>query len=146
MKRLAVALSAFALFIAGCTGSAGTSGSPAVSIAVPSNLASHAIAGASAAIDQLCDDQDPASLSMVAAELDKVDSSTTDTSDIETRLGTLKTNLQDAEMDTTATPLRDAASTAVTQLQTSIKDPKTRQDAAKKAAEALRAVDSQVCK
>ena len=146
MKRLAVALSAFALFIAGCTGSAGTSGSPAVSIAVPSNLASHAIAGASAAIDQLCDDQDPASLSMVAAELDKVDSSTTDTSAIEARLATLKTNLDNAEVGATATPLRQAAVTAVTQLRTAIKDPNTREQSAKAAADTLRKLDDTACK
>jgi hypothetical protein len=145
MKRLTVATGAVALFIAACSGTASTAPSLPASIAVPSNLASQAMAGASAAIDKLCNDKEPASLSNVAGDLEKVGTNT-DTSDLEGRLGTLLTNLKQLQADPGTKPLGDSAATAITQAQSSLKDPKTRQDAAKRAAGSLRSVDVAVCK
>jgi hypothetical protein len=145
MKRLLVAICALVFLLPACSGTATPSipslAIPSIavpSVAIPSNLAS-------AAIGQLCDVQSPASLSTIAADLDKVDPNT-NTTDIESKLGTLVTALQGAQVTDTTKPARDAAVTAVTQLQTKIKDPATRQDAAKKAAEAIRALSTALCK
>ena len=147
MKRIAVAIAGFLFIFAAC-GTAAPSvpgvGSIAIpSVAIPSGANASALA--SAAIGQLCSKDGPAGLSTIAGELDKVDANT-DTTPIEAKLGALLVGLQQLPVSGTAAPLRDAAGTAVLQLQTSIKDSSKRQDAAKKAAGALRIVETAVCK
>ena len=147
MKRLTLAIAGLLIVLAGC-GTAAPSvpgvGSIAIpSVAIPSGANASALA--SAAVTQLCSKDGPAGLSTIAGELDKVDAST-DTSAVEAKLGALLVGLQQLPVSGTATPLRDAAGTAILQLQTSIKDPAKRQDAAKKASAALRIVETAVCK
>jgi hypothetical protein len=143
MKRLSVALCALVLVLAGCIGTAIGSLVPSVPpVALPSSIPSNL---ASVAVDALCTDSNPASLASIAGELDKVGADT-DTTAIESKLGALVTGLQGMQVSDAAKPIRDAAVTAVIQLQTSIKDPAKRQDAAKKAADAIRAAKPAICK
>ena len=137
MKRLSVALSALVFMLAACAGTATSSLPPIPSGVTPSSVAS-------AAADQLCNAQNPASLSTIAGQLDTV-VGTTDTTAIEASLGTLLANLQSSTVSDSAKPARDAAVAAVTQLQISIKDPAAREAAAKQAATALRALATAVC-
>jgi hypothetical protein len=137
MKRPSVALSALVFVLAACAGTATSSLPPIPSGVTPSSIAS-------AAADQLCNAQNPASLSTIAGQLDTV-VGTTDTTAIESNLGPLLANLQSSTVSATAIPARDAAVAAVTQLQTSIKDPAAREAAAKQAAQALRALATAIC-
>lgn len=137
MKRLTVALSALVFMLAACAGTATSSLPPIPSGVTPSSLAS-------AASDQLCSPSSPASLSTIAGQLDTVVANT-DTTAIEANLATLLANLQSSTVNDTAKPARDAAVAAVTQLQTSIKDPAAREAAAKSAAQALRALATAIC-
>ncbi len=149
MKRLTVAIAGLLLVLAACgtaapsVPGAGSGANAHPSVAIPSGANPSALA--SAAIGQLCSKDGPAGLSTIAGELDKVGAST-DTGPVEAKLGALLVGLQQLPVSGAATALRDAAGTAVLQLQTSIKDPAKRQDAAKKAAAALRVVESTVCK
>ncbi len=137
MKRLPVALSALVFLLAARAGTP-TSSLPAIPSGVtPSSLAS-------AASDQLCSSASPASLTTVAGQLDTVVANA-DTTAIEANLATLLANLQSSAVSDTAKPARDAAASAVTQLQISIKDPAAREAAAKSAAQALRALATAVC-
>jgi hypothetical protein len=136
MKRLFVALCGLSLLTA-CGGTVTTSGPPLGSGALPTNLVS-------AAVDQLCSDQDPASLSQLATDLDAVDTDT-DTSDVESTVATVLGNLQRLETDATSRTVRDAAVVALEQLQTAIKDPQARENAVKGAVDALRAADAALC-
>jgi len=137
MKRLSVALPALVFMLAACTGTATSSLPPIPSGVTPSSVAS-------AAADQLCNAQNPASLSTIAGQLDTV-VGTTDTTAIEASLGTLLANLQSSTVSDSAKPARDAAVAAVTQLQISINDPAAREAAAKQAAQALRALATAIC-
>ena len=136
MSRRSLIIIAPLLLLAACN-SATASLLPGASGVNPSAIAS-------AALGTLCTDSDPASLSTIAGQLDTVDT-TTDTTAIETSLATLVTSLKGAQVDAAKTPIRDAAVTAITQLQTSIKDPATRKEAATKAAVAIRALDTAAC-
>jgi PIN domain nuclease of toxin-antitoxin system len=84
-------------------------------------------------------------MTTIAGQLTSV-SSTSDTTAIEANLGTLLTHLQNAAVDATTQPIRDAAVASVTELQTAIKDPTTRQSAAQRAAQALGALSAAACK
>jgi hypothetical protein len=137
MKRLSVALPALVFMLAACTGAATSSLPPIPSGVTPSSVAS-------AAADQLCNAQNPASLSTIAGQLDTV-VGTTDTTAIQASLGTLLANLQSSTVSDSAKPARDAAVAAVTQLQISINDPAAREAAAKQAAQALRALATAIC-
>jgi len=146
MKRLTAAIGCLVFVLAAC-GTAAPSipviGSGLPSIAIPSGANPSALA--SAALTQLCNKEGPASLSTIAGELDKVDANA-DTTAVEGQLAALLVGLQQLPVSDAAKPLRDAAGTAVLQLQTSIKDPAKRQDAAKKTAGALRVVEPVVCR
>jgi hypothetical protein len=136
MSRRSLAILAPLLLLAACN-STTASLLPGASGVNPSALAS-------AALGKLCTDADPASLASIAGQLDAVGTDT-DTTAIEASLGTLLTSLQGATVSATVTPLRDAAVTAVTQAQTSIKDPGTKQQAARQTAVALRALETAAC-
>jgi hypothetical protein len=138
MNRRLLAPAALALLLAACNATSTATLLPAASAVLPSNLAS-------ATVDALCDPAGPASLSTISGQLATV-SSTSDTTAIEANLGTLLTNLQNASVDATTQPIRAAAVTAVTELQTSIKDPTTRQSAAQRASQALGALSAATCK
>jgi hypothetical protein len=147
VKRVAVAVAGLLFVLAGC-GTAAPSVPGVGSIAIPSvsiPSGANASALASAAVTQLCSTDSPAGLTTIAGELDKV-AAGTDTSAVEAKLDALVVGLQQLPVSGTATPLRDAAGAAILQLQTSIKDPAKRQDAAKKASAALRIVRTAVCK
>lgn len=135
MYRLFGAILAAAVFVAACGGGApgaspgrgGTTGSPAVD----------------AALDTLCGTGD-ASLTSLATELDALDA-TTDTTQVSAAIGETMTALEDANVDASATTARDAAVTALQQLQGALSDPATREAVATQAAEALRTLDTQIC-
>jgi hypothetical protein len=120
-----------ALVLAGCGGAVSSLPPPTADLA-------------KAAHDQLCNPAGGGSLSKVATELDNLDPNA-DTAQLQATLGTLLLNLQQLEVDETAKPIRDAAGTAVLALQSSLKDPSKRGEAATKAAAALRAVETGVC-
>jgi hypothetical protein len=92
----------------------------------------------------LCDASSPTSLTSIAGQLDTV-AATTDTTTIEANLATLLANLQSSTVNGLAGPARDAAVIAVTQLQTSIKDPNARQAAATQGAASLRTAATSLC-
>ena len=137
MKRLYVALALVMFVLVGCAGTAVSSLPTIPSGANPSTLAS-------AGLDELCTESRPASLATIAGQLDNV-AADTDTTAIESNLGTLLANLQAANVELSAQPAKTAAIAAVTQLQTSIKDPAARQAAAKQAATALKALETAIC-
>jgi hypothetical protein len=138
MNRRLFAPVAMALILAACNAASTASVLPAASAVIPSNLAS-------ATVDELCATAGPASMTTIAGQLESV-ASATDTTTIEANMGTLLTQLQNAAVDATTQPIRDAAVASVTDLQTAIKDPATRQAAAQRAAQALRALDAAACK
>jgi hypothetical protein len=138
MKRLPVTLAALVFLLAACAGTSSSTLPTLPTGVTPSTVAS-------AASDQLCGSSSPTNLSTIAGQLDTVNGSTTDTTAIEANLGTLLTNLQSSTVSDTAKPARDAAVAAVTQLQTSIKDPSTKEAAAKQGATALRALSTAIC-
>ena len=142
MKRLPVALFAMAFLLAACAGTS-TASLPAIpSVTVPSGAIPSL---ASAAADALCDASSPTSLTSIAGQLDTV-TSTSDTTTIEASLATLLASLQSADVSGLgAAPARDAAVIAVTQLQTTIKDPNARQAAATSAAASLRTAATSLC-
>jgi hypothetical protein len=113
-----------ALLFLGCTG-------------IPTGTAGQA------ARAQLCNDSDPTSLAAVAGQLDAID--TTDTTTLETQLGTALANLQSLQLDPADQALRDAAATAIQQLQGLLSDPNARREAARLAARALRLVHAEIC-
>ena len=96
-----------------------------------------------AARAQLCNDTDPASLAGIASQLDAID--TTDTATLEVQLGTALANLQSLQLDPADRAMRDAAATAIQQLQGLLSDPNARQEAARQAARALRLLHGQIC-
>ena len=136
MKRPLVALFALAFMLAACAGTSTSSLPTVASSAIPSL--------ASAAADALCDAQSPASLNGIAGQLDTV-GPTADTTAIEANLATLLAQLQASNVNDQTKPARDAAVIAVTQLQTSIKDPSARQAAAKQGAASLRTAATSIC-
>jgi len=96
-----------------------------------------------AARAQLCNDSDPASLAGVAGQLDTID--TADPTALQTQLGTALANLQNLQLQPAEQPLRDAAATAIQQLQGLLSDPNARQEAARQAARALRLLHAEIC-
>ena len=141
MKRLPVALFAMAFLLAACAGTS-TASLPAIpSVTVPSGAIPSL---ASAAADALCDASSPTSLTSIAGQLDTV-AATTDTTTIEANLATLLANLQSSTVSGLGAPARDAAVIAVTQLQTTIKDPNARQAAATSGAASLRTAATSLC-
>lgn len=96
-----------------------------------------------AARNQLCNDSDPTSLAAVATDLDSID--TTDPTALEAALGTTLSNLESLQLEPAAQPLRDAAATAIQNLQGLLEDPNARQEAARLAARALRLVHTEIC-
>jgi hypothetical protein len=143
VKRTFAAVLAIALLAVGCAGTASPSPSALVSNSPVS--APPSVDLAKAAHDQLCNPQGGGSLSKVASQLDKLDPKA-DTSQLQATLGTLLLNLQQLQVDATTKPTRDAAGTAVLQLQSSLNDSSKRQQAATNAASSLRAVETAVCK
>ena len=96
-----------------------------------------------AARAQLCNDSDAASLAGVAGQLDTID--TTDPTALQTQLGTALANLQSLQLQPAEQPLRDAAATAIQQLQGLLSDANARQEAARQAARALRLLHGEIC-
>ena len=133
MNRLTLGLFAATLIVAACTGAPGISPGIGGSPAVPGD----------AALTQLCG-TDAASLSGVATEIEGMDAST-DTTTLSTSIGTAISNLDNVNVDTNVQPTRDAAVTALQQLQAGIADPATREQLAGPAATALRSLAAQLC-
>ena len=96
-----------------------------------------------AARAQLCNDSDPTSLTAVAGQLDAID--TADPTTLQTQLGTALGNLQSLQLDPADQAMRDAAATAIQQLQGLLSDPNSRREAARLAARALRLAHGQIC-
>lgn len=92
----------------------------------------------------LCDANNEASLANLATQLDGV-TETTDTTELTTLIGTTMANLQSTQVDEGETIVRDAAVTALGQLQTALADPATRGAIATQAAGALRAAQTEIC-
>lgn len=95
------------------------------------------------ALEQLCG-QDQASLGNIAGQLDQVDA-TTDTTPLSTTIGTAMSNLQGLTVEPAAQLARDAALTALQQVQSALADPATAAAAATEAAVAIRTLDAQIC-
>ena len=143
MNRVFAAVLATTLLVVGCAGTA--SSSPGTSPLNSPLAASPSVDLAKAAHDQLCNPQGGGSLSKIASQLDKLDPKA-DTSQLQASLGTLLLNLQQLQVDAASKPARDAAGTAVLQLQSSLNDASKREQAATNAASSLRAVETAVCK
>ena len=126
------ALFAAALVVAACTPATG----PATP-AVPGDLP----ADGQAALTRLCDQGD---LNSLATQLDTVDENT-DTSAISTAIGTTMADLQSLQLEAGQMAIRDAAVTALTQLDAALSDPAMRGQVATQAAAALRSAQTEVC-
>jgi hypothetical protein len=92
----------------------------------------------------LCDPTNEASLANLAAQLDGVDEAT-NTTELSTLIGTTMADLQSAQVDEGESIARDAAVTALGQLQTALADPNTRGAVATQAAAALRTAGNEIC-
>lgn len=134
MNRLTLGLLSATLIVTACTATPGTS---------PGTDGSPALPGGDAALTQLCG-TDAASLGGVATEIEGMDAST-DTTTLSTSIGTAISNLDDVNVDTNVQPARDAAVTALQQLQAGLADPATRETLAGPAATALRSLETQLC-
>lgn len=119
-------------FLFGCTAAPG---GPSPALVEP---------GTGATLEQLCDENNQTGLNQLATQLEGVDENT-DTSALTTAIGTTMADLQSAEVDEGERTVRDAAVTALGQLDTALADPNTRQAAASSAAGALRTAESQLC-
>lgn len=140
MNRLLTGLCALALLVAGC----GPAPITSPGLSNDSSARAQASALAKTAHEQLCNTKDPAGLSKLATQFDALDAKA-DTTQVQAALGALLVNLQHLHVDATTQPTRDAAGTAVLQLQNSLKSPTKREQAATNAASALRAVERAVC-
>jgi hypothetical protein len=92
----------------------------------------------------LCDTGSQTSLANLATELEAM-TDETDTTQITTAIGTTMADLQSAQLEGGQAVARDAAVTALGQLQTAISDPNTRGQAATQAAAALRTANTEIC-
>ena len=92
----------------------------------------------------LCDEGNDTSLANLADQLDTINEDT-DVTLISTAIGTTMADLQSAQLDAGEMIVRDAAVTALGQLQTAISDPATRGQAAITAAAASRAAETEIC-
>ncbi|MBA2555948.1 MAG: hypothetical protein H0V12_01150 [Chloroflexi bacterium] len=135
VNRITLGLLSATLIVAACTG-----GAPGTS---PRTGGSPAVPGGDAALTQLCG-TDTASLSGVATEIEGMDA-TTDTTTLSTSIGTAISNLDNVNVDTNVQPARDAAVTALQQLQAGLADPAPREQLAGPAATALRSLETQLC-
>jgi hypothetical protein len=125
-------LAALAVVLVACTAApTGPGGTPAVP-------------GTDAARTALCDPTNEASLANLATQLETVNE-TTDTTELSTLIGTTMADLQSAQVDEGESIARDAAVTALGQLQTALADPNTRGAVATQAAAALRTAGNEIC-
>jgi hypothetical protein len=92
---------------------------------------------------QLCNRADPTSLDAIASQLEQLRAS--DTSPISAVMATALANVQSLQGDPAVQTTKNAAATALQDLEKVIRDPSKREDAAKKTATALRTLDSQLC-
>jgi hypothetical protein len=125
------ALFVAAMFVAACTPATGGT------TPVPGDLP----AGGQAALTRLCGE---GNLNSLATQLDAVDENT-DTSAISTAIGTTMADLQSLQLEAGQMAIRDAAVTALTQLDAALSDPATRAQVATQAAAALRSAQGELC-
>lgn len=92
----------------------------------------------------LCDTGSATSLGNLATELEAM-TDETDVTQVTTAAGTTMADLQSAQLDAGQAVARDAAVTALGQLQTAISDPNTRGQVATQAAAALRTANAEIC-
>jgi hypothetical protein len=135
VNRFLAGIFAASLVVAACGGAApGTS---------PGAGGTPGAGGGDAALAELCGTGD-GSLSSITTELEQMDENT-DATQLSTQMGTAMSNLENADVDEGATAARDAALTALQQLQAVINDPAARQQLSTQAAQAMRTLDSQIC-
>lgn len=140
MDRLSIGLCAglcsILLLAAGCgsvpSGSPGSSQIPGASVG-------------GAVLTDLCDANNTSGLTRVADELDELDASTTDVTDLQLALDEVSSNLGNLETDATTLTLSNAAGAAIQVLQGVLDDPAAREQAAAQASQALRTLESAIC-
>ena len=135
---------AAALLVVACsagTGGAGTTGPGGTTNPLGSGPVGSAVSDAKA---QLCDPTNQASLGSLSTKLATVDANT-DTSQLQTALGTAQSNLQALQVGAAQTTLKDAALSALQSVQAGLDNPSTVADTAASAANALTALDSALC-
>ena len=134
MTRLLGGVLAAALFAAACGGT----GTPTIP-------ASGAIgSAATGAQQQLCDPTNQASLSSLSTQLATLDPNS-DTTALQSALGTAATNLGQLTVSGNQSTLKDAAVTAIQAVQAGLSHPQTVQDTATQAASALTALSAAIC-
>jgi hypothetical protein len=131
-------LSAFALIAGGCNGA------PQVSPDAGSPGAGQSPVANADPLSQLCDPREPASLAAVATQLERPDDQTNVT-ELSNVLATTRANLEAVEVDDAVEQARQAAVTAIQQLQDAINDPEARAPLRTQTAVALRTIDSAAC-
>ena len=127
-----------ALFVVACTpatggGTPALGGSPQATGELP--------AEGQAALTRLCQED---GLNSLATQLEAVDENT-DTAPISTAIGTTMADLQSLQLEAGRMAIRDAAVTALSQLDAALSDPNTRGEIATQAAAALRSAQLEVC-
>jgi len=132
-RLILVSLMAGALVVA--CGGAGPGGSPGIPT-VP--------AGGGAAQAELCSPSGDASLTGLADQLDGVDAGT-DTAQLQIALGRVTANLSAVNVSGDLTTARDAALSALQQVQGALADPTTLPEVASSAVGALRQLESALC-
>lgn len=131
MIRLLLASLFIAGLAVGCTGAG-----PVVSPGVP--------AEGDAARSALCSSSGDASLTGLADRLDLVDPNV-DTAQLQLALGSVSANLGQLNVVADQATARDAAVTAVQQVQGALANPSTLPEVAASAASAMRQLDTSIC-
>ena len=142
MNRLIGGIFAAALLAAACSAGPGTSILPGGTTNPIDTAALGSAAGNAKAA--LCDANSNTSLKSLATQVATVDPNA-DTTTLQTNLGTAATNLQQLQVTGEQSTLKDAAVTAIQQIQTALSNPTTLSETATQAVTALDALNTSLC-
>ncbi len=124
---------------------AGCAGTPVVSPSDDRTSAAPTANGESGPEVQLCDARERTSLAGIATGLERADDDSADVTELSQSLANAQSNLESLETDASAEPLVEEAADAIGELLDVIDDPDARESARTRTAEALRALQDEVC-
>jgi predicted transglutaminase-like cysteine proteinase len=142
MNRFLAGACAVLLLTMACSNA--PAGSPARSPAGGATNAPGTTDVVGSAQEQLCDEQSPTGLAMVADEVAAVDENT-DVTQVNASVNAVLTNVSQIQGDDASEPLRAAAASAGQAFQQAISDPTTRTQAATALAQALNDLEAALC-
>jgi hypothetical protein len=143
MNRLIGGMLAAALLAAACSAAPGGTTLPGgATNPIDTGALGSAATDAKAA---LCDVNSNTSLKSLATQVATVDPNS-DTTTLQTNLGTAATNLQQLQVTGEQSTLKDAAVTAIQQIQSALSNPTTLSETAMQAVTALDALNTSLCR